>query len=140
MTVIAGSRGISLSRAYSASLLVFLCAALVSLRFDSAKVTLGLAAGTALALGLLASWHLVVTRMFNPGAQRKGLAAAVAIVKLPVVAGIVYVLIGRELVSAQAFAAGFLVPQIAIGLLAVGARLEKQRMTTEGAADAAPGA
>jgi hypothetical protein len=114
--------GISLTKAYGASIAIGLAALLVSLGFRSAAITLGLLAGTALALGILASLEFIVSRAMNPKAPRRGLAIALGLVKLPVAAAIVWALVGRDLVSGPAFALGFMVPQVAIALLAVGGR------------------
>ncbi|HVY62969.1 MAG TPA: hypothetical protein VHF22_15030 [Planctomycetota bacterium] len=117
-------RGIALARAYRATLAIYLSGLLVSLRFDSLKVSLGLTAGTALATAVLASWQFVVSRAFGPGRQGgKGWAVALGLVKFPVVCGILYLLISRGLVSPEAFAVGFLFPLLAIALLAVGGRM-----------------
>lgn len=126
-----------LSRAHSASLAIYLAALLVSLRFDSLQVSLGLTAGTALAMGLLATWQFVVPRAFGPGSKRgKRAAVAIALVKLPVVSAILWLLLSNQLVSGGAFVAGLMAPQLAIGLLALGARVNK--VSTQEVAHAAP--
>jgi hypothetical protein len=64
---------------------------------------------------------------------------AMGLLKLPVLGAIVYFLIGRDLVSAPAFAAGFVIPQVAIALLAVGGlSASTLPRTTEEAEHAAP--
>ncbi len=125
---------IPLRRAYGASVAIFLAALLVSLGFDSLRVSLGLTAGTGLALAILGSWQLLVSKAFDPKAPRRALAVWVGLLKLPVLGGIVYVLIGRDLVSAPAFAGGFGIPQVAILVLVIGNHLGKPN----GAAHAAP--
>lgn len=113
-------RGVALGRAYRAVAAVFLAALLVSLGFYSLRISLGLASGCALGLGILASWQLIVSRAFTPSAPRRGLALLVGFLKLPLIGAIVYALVGRDLVSPAAFAAGFAIPQVSILLLAVG--------------------
>jgi hypothetical protein len=117
--------GVTLRKAYSASASIYLAALLVSLGFYSLRVSLGLTAGTALSLGILASWQFIVANAFDPASPKKHVALALGLAKLPIIGFVVWALIGRDLVSAPAFAVGFIIPQIAIALLAVGRKSGK---------------
>ncbi len=105
--------------------LLFLVALLISLGFRSLRISLGLAAGTALATLVILYWRWLVRRAFSPGAQRrgKGFLAFTALVKLPAVGAAIWALVTYDLVSIAAFAIGFTIPQLATALLALGARL-----------------
>jgi hypothetical protein len=137
-------RGISLNKAYEASLAIFLAALLVSLRWESLAVSLGLASGTALAMGLIRSWQLLVERALDPARDRAsgarlGKAVLFGLLKLPALGAIVYVLVGREWVDPIAFAAGVAIPQLALALLALGARLLGSEGGAQPARDGAEG-
>jgi hypothetical protein len=133
----------TLRRTYRASVLVFATALLVSLGMRSAFVSLGVAAGYAIAILILLSWQFIVRHALagpprgespaRPGessaaaqsagpqpAGRKGLAIGLGLAKFPILLAVTCVLIGRGLVSPEAFVAGFLIPQLTLVLLAVG--------------------
>jgi hypothetical protein len=130
-------RGISLSKVNEASFAIFLAALLVSLRWESLAVSGGLALGTGLALGSLATWRYVIGQVFAAppardaaaGVSREALkprgtlVLALAFLKLPVLALVVYLAIGRGWVDPLSFAAGVAIPQAAMTLLAVGRKL-----------------
>lgn len=147
----------TLRRTYRASFIVFLAALLVSLGYRSAFVSLGLLAGWALAILVLLSWQFIVKNAFGPQApgprgnspeaaapagenspesapqaanpgNRKALAVGLGLAKLPILGAVVYALIGRGLVSAEAFAIGFVIPQLTIALLAVGRKEDLGRV------------
>jgi hypothetical protein len=114
-----GSRSwISLERAYRASAAIWAGALLVSLRSGSLAVCLGLTLGCAITLGVFASWELMVRKALAPRAAHRGAALAVGFLKLPIVAGLVYALVSREVVHPVALAAGLPIPLIAVTLLA----------------------
>ena len=124
-------RGISLSKVYEASFAIFLAALLVSLRWESLQVSLGLAVGTGLALAVLASWQVAIRRAFagtgSSAAEVKRAkvpVVALALLKLPVMGAVVYLMVGRGWVSPIAFAAGVAIPQIAVTVMAIGGRLQ----------------
>lgn len=113
----------TLTRVYRNILLLYLVALLVSLGFVSARISIGLTAGTALGVAILASWQWTVARSFGPGKGSRFGPGALMLVKLPLVGAAIYFLLARDLVSPGAFALGFLIPQASIGLLALGQRL-----------------
>lgn len=137
-----------LARTYRASVLVFLAALLVSLGARSAFLSLGIAAGFGLALALLASWQLMVGQLLGakvPGAgaektpvagagalqtqRRRGLAVGLALAKLPILLAVIYVLVGRELVSPLGLLGGFAIPQVTLALLALGGAASRRQAT-----------
>jgi hypothetical protein len=129
-----------LHRTYRASALVFLAALLVSLGARSAWISGGIAAGYGLGIAVLLSWQFIVrhalggglsprpggeisaaaARAAAPAAPRRGLAIGLGVAKIPVLLALIYLLIGRGWVSPLGFAAGFVIPQVTIALLAVG--------------------
>jgi len=115
-------RGIPLSKAYEASLAIYLAALLVSLGWDSFPVTLGLTIGTALAVGLLATWEFMVRRAFDPAQPSKLPLVTFGLLKLPFAGLVVYLVVGRGWANPLAFAAGLAVPQVALVVMAIGAR------------------
>lgn len=108
-----------LRKVYRTSLAGLLVALLVSLRWASWQVSAGVAAGWGLSVGILAFWQLVVRLAFGGDAPRPGVAGLALLLKLPVAAAVVWLLISRVQVDPIAFAVGFLIPQTAIGLLVV---------------------
>lgn len=130
-------------RAHRAGVVLFLTALLISLGMRSAHVSLGLFAGYALATLVLLSWQFIVkhalaprAREISPGApgenpqpdarpgapspRLRALAVGLGLAKLPILGAIVYVLVGRQAVSPEGFAVGFIIPQLAVALLAIG--------------------
>lgn len=131
--------GVTLARAYRAATAIFLAALLVSLGFDSIKVSLGVAAGFALGLSVLWSWQVVVLKALDPAAPRRFVAAALALLKLPVLGAVVWLLFTHELVQPGAFAVGLAIPQVAVALLTIGARAPaRPRIVREREVHAAP--
>jgi hypothetical protein len=131
----------TLRRTYRASALVFLGALLLSLGAMSARLSLGIAAGYAVAVLVLLSWQFIVKNALAPSgevpspdgrggeispaagprpAPQRGLAVGLGLAKLPILGAVVYALIGRGLVSPEGFAAGFVIPQVTLALMAVG--------------------
>jgi hypothetical protein len=131
-----------LRKAYRASALIYLAALLVSLGARSAHLSLGITAGFGIAVLVFASWQLIVGQAIRPrradfpaaradspaeeappparAGRRRALAIGLGLAKLPILLAAVYLLIGRELVSPLGFLGGFLIPQVALALLALG--------------------
>jgi len=110
-------------RVYRNALLLYLVALLVSLGMVSARISLGLTAGTALGVGIIASWQWAVARAFAPAKRSRMGPGVLMLLKLPIVGAAIYFLLTRDLVSPGAFAVGFLIPQASIALLALGQRM-----------------
>lgn len=124
--ILAAGNPVTLDRAYRAAVVIYLAALLVSLRFGSLAISAGLTLGCALTLAILWSWQLMIRRAFDPASPNKSLAIAVGFLKLPLLAGVVYVAIGSELVHPVALAAGMPIPLIAVTLLAIGNRTSRK--------------
>ena len=116
-----------LRRVYKGSGAIFLVALLVSLRWARLDISLGVACGWLLAIGLLVSWQVVAGLAFDRERPRPGLAGLFLVLKLPLIGAIVWLLISKQIVEPIGFAAGFMIPQVTIVLLTVGGISDRSR-------------
>ncbi|MHC4390376.1 MAG: hypothetical protein ACYS22_03555 [Planctomycetota bacterium] len=112
-----------LSKVYRVSFAFILVALLLSLQMGNLRVSGGLAAGYALAAFVLFFWQAVIGLAMNPDKPRPALAGVALLVKMPLLAAAVWVLMSKGWVNPAALAIGFLIPQLTMAVLALGRRV-----------------
>jgi hypothetical protein len=107
-----------LKRVQKSGFLILLVALLVSLQWASPPLSLGLLAGWALSAGTLGSWQWVASNALSSNRSRMSLG--ILLLKLPLLGALVWFLMAKGWVSPIGLAAGAVVPQAAVVVLALG--------------------